>query len=58
MESQKFYVVGSTHIDLAWKKDEAEMAEMLDIFVMRLLDTLSGITFYMCQFRAGWYITA
>lgn len=32
--------MGSTHIDLAWKKNHAEMAELEEIFILRLLDLL------------------
>ncbi len=39
-ETRAFFVVGATHIDLAWKRGPAEMAEMLEIFVVRLLDAL------------------
>lgn len=42
MSKAKYWVVGSTHIDLAWKKDSSEMAELLEIFVVRLLDILEN----------------
>ncbi len=37
---QKFFVVPITHVDLAWKLGRAEMSEMLEIVVIRLLDSL------------------
>lgn len=40
MSKAKYLVVGATHIDLAWKRDSSEMAELLEIFVTRLLDIL------------------
>lgn len=40
MKKQKYYITGSTHIDLAWKKSKEELAELLEIFVIRLLDAL------------------
>lgn len=42
MSERTYWVIGSTHIDLAWKKDSAEMAELLEVFVVRLLDTLDN----------------
>jgi alpha-mannosidase len=42
MAKQTYWVVGNTHIDLAWKKDRHEMAELLDIFLARLLDMLDS----------------
>ncbi|MBC8103682.1 MAG: alpha-mannosidase [Cytophagales bacterium] len=40
-ESQsQFFVVGITHVDLAWKRGRAEMSEMMEIVVIRLLDAL------------------
>ncbi|WNR46007.1 glycoside hydrolase family 38 N-terminal domain-containing protein [Paenibacillus roseipurpureus] len=35
-----YMVVAITHIDLSWKKNECEMAELFDIFIIRLLDSL------------------
>ena len=40
MKQPKYHVVGAMHIDLAWKKTAPEMAEMLEVFVVRLLDAL------------------
>ena len=40
MPSPKYYVVGATHIDLAWKKAGPEMAEMQETLVIHLLDAL------------------
>lgn len=42
MSKAKYWVVGSTHVDLAWKKDSSEMAELLETFVVRLLDILEN----------------
>jgi alpha-mannosidase len=42
MTNQKYWVVGNTHIDLAWKKNRQEMAELLDIFIARVLDMLDS----------------
>ncbi|MBC7805506.1 MAG: alpha-mannosidase [Akkermansiaceae bacterium] len=36
----QFFVVGITHVDLAWKRGRAEMSEMMEIVVIRLLDAL------------------
>lgn len=36
----EYFVVGITHVDLAWKRGRAEMSEMLEIVVTRLLDLL------------------
>ncbi len=38
MNKQQFWIVPSTHIDLAWKKSSAEMASLLEAFVVRLLE--------------------
>jgi len=38
--SPKFFVVGLTHIDLAWKKDREEHEEIMEAAVLRLLDIL------------------
>ena len=38
--SRHFHLVGITHIDLAWKRGFAEMAELLELSVVWLLDTL------------------
>lgn len=40
MKKQKYWVVGLTHTDLAWKKGREEMAELLEVFIVRLLDIL------------------
>lgn len=40
MSNPEYWIAGNTHIDLAWKKDSSEMAELLEIFVVRLLDIL------------------
>jgi alpha-mannosidase len=54
----KYWVVGSTHIDLAWKKDSLEMAELLETFVVRLLDILeTNPTFTYIIEQAGHYRT-
>ena len=42
MKRPKYHVVGSSHFDLAWKKGEQEFGEILDVFVIRLLDTLEN----------------
>ncbi len=42
MTKQKYWVVGNTHIDLAWKKNRDEMIELLDTFLARLLDMLDS----------------
>ncbi|MBC8010205.1 MAG: alpha-mannosidase, partial [Burkholderiales bacterium] len=38
--SRHFHLVGITHIDLAWKRGFAEMAELLEMSVVWLLDAL------------------
>ncbi|MBU3191027.1 glycosyl hydrolase-related protein [Clostridium bowmanii] len=40
MSIKKYYVMEFTHVDLAWKRDGAEMAEMLEVFIVSLLDGL------------------
>jgi alpha-mannosidase len=40
IRKQKYWVVGLTHTDLAWKKGREEMAEIFDTFIVRLLDIL------------------
>jgi alpha-mannosidase len=40
MTQRNCRVIGSTHIDLGWKKGPAEMAELFEVFVVRLLDLL------------------
>lgn len=40
MSQGRYLVTGVTHVDLAWMKDRHEMAELLDIFVVRLLDAM------------------
>lgn len=37
---KRYYVIGSTHIDLAWKKSQEELAEHFEVFLLRLLDLL------------------
>jgi len=39
---QKYWVVGNTHVDLAWKKNRQEMIEVFDTFLVRLLDILDS----------------
>ena len=36
----EFFVIGITHVDLAWKRGREEMSEMLELVVIRLLDAL------------------
>lgn len=31
---KEFFVVGITHVDLAWKRGRAEMSEMLELVVL------------------------
>ena len=40
MAQSEYFVVGVTHVDLAWKRGRAEMSEMYEIVVVRLLDAL------------------
>jgi alpha-mannosidase len=42
MNQPEFFVVGMTHVDLAWKRGRAEMSEMMEIVVIRLLDLLEN----------------
>lgn len=42
MPPQEFFVIPITHVDLAWKRGRAEMSEMLEIVVIRLLDSLEN----------------
>lgn len=42
MSRGRYLVAGVTHVDLAWMKDRHEMAELLDIFVVRLLDAMEN----------------
>lgn len=42
MEGKRYRVIASTHIDLAWKKDREEMAELFEAFIVRLLDLLDS----------------
>jgi alpha-mannosidase len=37
---REFFVVGVTHVDLAWKSGPEEMSEMMEVVVVRLLDAL------------------
>ena len=40
MGKRKYLVVGFHHIDLSWKRGPEEMAEMEEVFILRLLDLL------------------
>lgn len=40
MGQRKFFYVGFHHIDLSWKRDRDENAEMQEVFIIRLLDAL------------------
>ncbi len=40
MFKKEYFLVGATHIDLAWKSSSLEMTEMQEIFIIRLLDAL------------------
>ncbi|AEI40325.1 glycoside hydrolase family 38 C-terminal domain-containing protein [Paenibacillus mucilaginosus] len=42
MNKQKYWVVGNTHVDLAWKKGRHEMAEVFDMYIIRVLDILDS----------------
>lgn len=42
----KFFVVGLTHIDLAWKKDSQEHEEIMEKAVVQLLDVLDTVPGY------------
>jgi alpha-mannosidase len=42
IEEKRFRIIGSTHIDLAWKKDREEMGELFESFIVRLLDLLDS----------------
>ncbi|KGE18760.1 glycoside hydrolase family 38 C-terminal domain-containing protein [Paenibacillus wynnii] len=42
MTKQKYWVVGNTHIDLAWKKTRYEMEEVFDSFLIKVLDMLDS----------------
>jgi|GEM_PF-1231077 len=37
---RQYWIMGLTHIDLAWKKNHSEMAELEEVFILRLLDLL------------------
>ncbi|MFD2612316.1 glycoside hydrolase family 38 N-terminal domain-containing protein [Paenibacillus gansuensis] len=39
---QKYWVVGNTHVDLAWKKNRKEMEEVLDTLLVKVLDMLDS----------------
>ena len=41
-QKPKYFVVGLTHIDLAWKKDREEHQELMESAVLRLLDVLDN----------------
>ena len=40
MGTEQRIVAGLTHVDVGWKKGEAEMDEIFDIYVLRLIDLL------------------
>jgi hypothetical protein len=40
---RKYFIIGACHIDLAWKKTSEEMSELLESFVVRLLDLLGAL---------------
>ncbi len=42
MLNAQFFVVPITHVDLAWKRGRDEMSEMLEIVIVRLLDSLEN----------------
>ncbi|MFC4776896.1 glycoside hydrolase family 38 C-terminal domain-containing protein [Paenibacillus sp. GCM10023252] len=42
MTNQKYWVVGNTHVDLAWKKNRDEMIEVFDTLIVRVLDVLDS----------------
>lgn len=42
MSERSFVVAGVTHVDLAWKWAAAEMSEMLEAVVVRILDALES----------------
>lgn len=42
MTAQKYWIVGNTHVDMAWKKNRHEMVEVLDTFLARVLDILDS----------------
>lgn len=50
--SPKYFVVGLTHIDLAWKKDSVEHEEIMEKAVLQLIDVLDtdpGYTYLIEQ---------
>jgi alpha-mannosidase len=42
MSNKEYFLIGFHHIDLAWKRSREEMEEMLEVFIIRLLDTLDS----------------
>lgn len=42
MSKQKYYVVGTTHRDPAWIRDQDESSELYEVFILRLLDLLEN----------------
>lgn len=42
MAKQKYWVVGNTHVDLAWKKNREEMTEVFDTLIVKVLDMLDS----------------
>jgi alpha-mannosidase len=43
MAGKKFYLIGSTHVDLGWKRGSRELAELFELFVVRLIDLLETV---------------
>jgi alpha-mannosidase len=51
-EASQFFVVGLTHIDLAWKRDREEHYELMEAAMLRLVDVLDtnpGYTYLIEQ---------
>lgn len=42
MNQAHYFVVGVTHVDLAWKRGREEMSEMMEIALLRILDLLES----------------
>ncbi len=40
MSERQFMLVACTHVDLAWKRGPEEMSEMLEVMLIRILDSL------------------
>ena len=40
MGAEQRIVAGLTHVDIGWKKGEAEMDEIFDVYMLRLIDLL------------------